>query len=157
MKISVVTVVRDAVTTIEDTLKSVISQDHPDVEHIIVDGASTDGTREVLDRYRSHVAQLVSEPDSGIYAAMNKGLRLAGGEVIGFLNADDVYAHAGVLTIIERVLADPELDACYADLVYVRRRDITQTIRYWTSQPFRPGLFEHGWLPAHPTFFVRRD
>ncbi|MDH3639184.1 MAG: glycosyltransferase [Gammaproteobacteria bacterium] len=156
MKISVVTVVRNAAATIEDTLRSVVSQDHPDVEHIVVDGASVDGTLEVLNRYRPHLAQLVSEPDSGIYAAMNKGWRLARGEVIGFLNADDIYAHSGVLAKIQTALADSTLDACYADLVYVRRQDVTRMVRYWTSQPFRPGLFEYGWLPAHPTFFVRR-
>lgn len=156
MKISVVTVVRNGVATIEDAILSVAAQSHADIEHIVIDGASTDGTLAVLERHRDKIARLVSEPDRGIYDAMNKGIRLATGDVIGMLNADDVYAHTRVLERVAAVMAQPEVDACYADLVYVARDDLDRVIRYWKSRDYRDGLCERGWLPAHPTFFVRR-
>ncbi len=157
VKISVITVVRNAAGTIEETLHSVITQSYPDIEHIVIDGASDDGTRDVLARYERNLACLVSEPDGGIYAAMNKGLARARGDIVGFLNADDMYSHPGVLSQVASVMTDCGRDACYADLVYVNRRDPGRTVRYWTSEPYRRGLCVRGWLPAHPTFFVRRE
>ncbi len=157
MKISVVTVVFNGADTIEDTLRSVAGQTHDDVEHIVIDGASSDSTMEIVNRYRDHLAVVVSEPDRGLYDAMNKGIARATGEVVGTLNADDVYAHADVLRKVATVFADPKVDACYADLVYVARNSPEKVVRYWTSQSFQPGLFRRGWLPAHPTFFVRRS
>lgn len=156
MKISVVTVVRNSIGTIEATLQSVLSQRYPDVEHIVVDGASSDGTLDIIQQYRPLVARVVSEPDQGIYDAMNKGLRLGTGEVIGFLNADDVYADNTVLSQVAKAFSDPDVDACYADLVYVDAQDPEKIVRYWRSCEYRAGLFERGWMPAHPTFFVRR-
>ena len=157
MKISVITVCYNSAATIEDTLQSVARQTHPDVEHIVVDGDSTDGTWEILERYRHRISKIVSEPDLGVYDAMNKGLRLATGDVIGFLNADDVYAHEDVLKRVAGVMSDPQIDACYADLVYVDKDDPQRVVRYWKSQPYEEGLFLKGWMPAHPTFFVRRS
>ncbi len=156
MKISVITVVRNAAHTIEDTLRSVAAQTHADVEHIVIDGGSSDGTLDIIERYRDGLAMVVSEPDDGIYDAMNKGIARATGEVIGTLNADDVYAHDGVLARVAEVFADAALDACYADLLYVAADNLDRIVRYWTSQAYRPGLFERGWIPAHPTFFVRK-
>lgn len=160
MRISVITVVYNGAATLEEAILSVHGQTLADglgsVEHIVVDGASSDGTAEILERHRDKLARVVSEPDTGLYDAMNKGIALATGEVIGFLNADDVYAHERVLERIAETLADPALDACYADLVYVSRKDPGRIVRYWTSQPYAAGLFERGWLPAHPTFYVRR-
>lgn len=157
MKITVVTVVRNAEKTIEETIRSIRNQGHTDVEHIVVDGASTDGTLDIVKRYRDTISKIISEPDSGLYDAMNKGLALATGEVVGFLNADDFYNHSRVLEQIDRVMKDPKVDACYADLVYVDPEDTTRVVRYWKSQPFKEGLCRKGWLPAHPTFFVRRQ
>jgi len=157
MKISIITAVFNAVDTVEETILSVANQTHSDVEHIVVDGASTDGTLGVVDKYRSRLARFVSEPDQGVYDGMNKGLQLATGDVIGFLNADDVYAHEGVLRRIAEVLSNPQIDACYADLVYVDKDDPKKIVRYWQSQPYEEGLFLKGWMPAHPTFFVRRS
>lgn len=154
--ISVITVVYNSATTIEDTLLSVASQNYPCVEHIIIDGASTDGTLQIIRRYQERLARVVSEADDGIYAAMNKGLALASGEIIGFLNADDLYADAEVLSDIARAFADPAVEACYGDLVYVDSSDLSRVVRYWKSQPYRDGLFENGWMPAHPTFYVRK-
>ena len=130
-------------------------QSHPDVEHIVVDGVSTDGTLEILQQSNA-IDHLISEPDQGLYDAMNKGLALATGEVIGFLNADDVYAHKDVLATIDSAHQDPALDACYADLVYVKADDLQQVVRNWRSQPYHPGLCWDGWMPAHPTFYMKR-
>ena len=157
MKISVITVVRNNADTIADTLRSIAVQTHPDIEHIVIDGASTDGTLEIVKRLGTRVAKILSEPDHGIYDAMNKGIALATGDVIGFLNADDVYANDGVLTQVAQVMGDSSTDACYADLVYVDRKDTDRIVRYWKSRPYEAGLFEKGWLPAHPTFFARRS
>lgn len=111
----------------------------------------------IVERYRSGLAAAVSAPDAGVYDAMNKGIALASGEVIGFLNADDLYADPTVLAAVAEALAPAEIDACYGDLVYVDRTDTDRVVRYWRSRPYQRGLFASGWVPAHPTFFVRRS
>ncbi len=156
MKISVITAVYNDAETIEDTITSVAGQTYPNVEHIIVDGMSTDNTLSIVDRHRSDIAVVISEKDSGIYDAMNKGIAAATGDVVGILNADDMYEHDQVLARVAEIFSDPEIDACYANLVYVDRKDLTKIVRYWTSRPFTPGLCFKGWLPAHPTFFVKK-
>ena len=156
LKISLVTATFNSAATVQDTLRSVNTQTHPDVEHIVVDGGSTDSTMAIVRAEGLRVTTALSEPDRGIYDAMNKGIALAGGEVIGFLNADDEYAHAGVLSRVAAQFADPAVEACYADLVYVDPRDLRRVVRYWRSRPYEAGLFERGWMPAHPTFYVRR-
>lgn len=156
MKISVITVVRNNADTIADTLRSITTQTHPDIEHIVIDGASADGTLEIVKRLGNRGTKILSEPDYGIYDAMNKGIALATGDVIGFLNADDIYADESVLTQVAQIMADSSMDACYADLVYVDRKDTDRIVRYWKSRPYEAGLFEKGWLPAHPTFYARR-
>lgn len=155
MKISIITVCYNSAETIADTIASVASQQYSEHEHIIVDGDSSDGTIDILKNAKS-LALYVSEPDRGIYDAMNKGLRLASGEVVGLLNADDFYADDTVLNQVAEVFKNPAVDACYADLVYVDQQDTSKIIRYWKSRDFEPGLFQQGWMPAHPTFFVRR-
>lgn len=156
MKISVITVVYNGAATLEEAILSVHRQTHGEIEHIVVDGCSTDGTAAIVERHREKLSTVLREPDQGLYHAMNKGLALASGEVVGFLNADDIYSHDRVLERIAHTLDDPTLDACYADLVYVAKDDPERIVRYWTSQPYEDGLFEKGWLPAHPTFYVRR-
>lgn len=148
---------RNAAGTIEETLDSVAAQSYRKVEHIVIDGASIDGTRQILERRRRRVAAVVSEPDDGIYDAMNKGIALARGEVIGTLNAGDVYFTRDVLNEVAGVFENADVEACYADLIYVAEQNPNRVIRYWTSRDYAPGLFERGWLPAHPTFFVRRS
>lgn len=158
MKISIVTVCHNAVSTIEECLQSVAGQSYRDVEHIVIDGASTDGTMDIIEKYRDQLAIVVSEPDKGIYDAMNKGINHATGDVIGTLNADDWYADTGVLERVAGAFtSDDDLDAVYGDLVYVAKDDPTRIIRYWKSRPYEDGLFEYGWMPAHPTFFARRS
>lgn len=156
MKISIITVCFNSAETIADTIASVASQQDCDFEHIIVDGASRDGTLDIISK-ASSVNKFISEADTGIYDAMNKGLALATGDVIGLLNADDFYADDTILSQVGDLFKDPELQACYADLVYVDKHDASNVIRYWKSRNFEPGLFKRGWMPAHPTFFVRKD
>lgn len=156
MRISIVTAVFNNVDTIGATIESVRAQSHEDIEHIVIDGGSTDGTLEVLERYRADISLLISEPDRGIYYAMNKGLEHATGDIVGTLNGDDMYARGDALDVIAREFADSEIDATYGNLVYVDREDTSKIIRYWQSRDYEPGLFERGWIPAHPTFYVRR-
>ena len=154
--ISVITVTHNAAATIEETIRSVAEQSYPHIEHIVVDGGSTDGTLGVIRKHRSKIAAFVTEPDRGMYDAMNKGLRLATGDIVGFLNADDSYADSYVLETIARTMEQQKVDACYSDLVYVDKNNRNRVVRYWQSQPYREGLFEKGWMPAHPTFYAKR-
>ncbi|MDH3380940.1 MAG: glycosyltransferase, partial [Gammaproteobacteria bacterium] len=156
LRVSVVTVVKDAVNTIEDTLQSVASQSYPLIEHIVVDGGSVDGTLDIVHAYQSVISKVISAPDNGIYDAMNKGIALARGDVVGMLNGDDVFAHDRVIARIADVFHDPATQACYADLVYMDAA-LQRVVRYWQSAPYRPGAFHAGWIPAHPTFYVRRE
>lgn len=157
MKLSVVTVCLNARGTIAEAVKSVQMQKYPNVEHIVVDGASDDGTLDILENYRRGISTLISERDDGLYFAMNKGIEAATGDYIGFLNSDDVYHHDGVLEFIAHALSDNCVEAAHADLVYVRRDDPSRVIRYWKSKPYVPGMFEAGWHPAHPTLFVKTE
>ena len=157
MKISVITICYNSESTIEETLTSVAGQTHPDIEHIIVDGCSTDSTMEIVERHRERLAIVVSAPDGGIWDAMNKGIALASGDVIGFLNSDDHFASPVELEFVARAFEDPAVDACHADLVYVAGGDPGRVVRYWKSGDYRQGQFRTGWMPAHPTFYVRRS
>jgi glycosyltransferase involved in cell wall biosynthesis len=154
--LSIVTVCLNSAATIGDTLESVNRQTHPAIEHIVVDGGSTDGTQRIVETQGRRVARLVSERDRGIYDAMNKGLALATGDVIGFLNADDTFAGLDSAAHIAAAFR-PEVDVCYGDLLYVGARDPSKVIRYWRSQPYRIGLCAGGWAPPHPTLYVRRE
>jgi len=157
MKISIITAVFNAVDTVEETILSVANQTHSDVEHIIVDGASTDGTLGVVDKYRTRIARIVSEPDLGIYDGMNKGLRQATGDVIGFLNADDVYAHEGVLARVAEAMARGDLDVLFGDAEFVSANNPRRIVRRYRSNNFRPDRIGWGWMPAHPTLFLKRQ
>lgn len=156
-KFSIITVVFNNETTIADTVRSVAMQTYPNVEYLVIDGQSTDGTLERLKKYGGTVTRLITEPDKGIYDAMNKGIALASGEIIGFINADDFYASKNVLMNVAAAFEKSGVDSCYGDLCYVSQLDPTRTVRYWRSKGFVPGLFEAGWCPPHPTFFVRRS
>ena len=156
MKVSVITVVYNNAETIEGAIKSVAEQDYTDIEHIVVDGGSNDGTLEIIEKYRGRLGKVVTEPDEGIYDAMNKGLALATGEIIGFLNSDDLYADSSVVKQVVNAFQDGTVDACYADLVYVTK-DNEKVIRYWKSSSFKKGDFTLGWCPHHPTFYVRKS
>jgi len=156
VKVSIVTVCYNSADTLEDTIASVSRQRCADIEHIIVDGGSTDGTRELVARCNGRIAKFVSEPDEGIYDAMNKGIRLARGDIVGFLNADDMYADDRVIAEVAAAVQAGDLDGVYGDLLYVRRDDSSKVTRYWKAGPYLPGAFRLGWVPPHPTFFCRR-
>ena len=155
MKISIITATYNSAVTVTDTMRSIAEQDHPNIEHIIVDGGSSDDTVTIV-RAFPHVAKIVSEKDNGIYDAMNKGIALATGDIIGILNSDDLYTHDKVLSKVDTAFKDPAVDVVYADLQYVDAADTNRTIRTWRSGKFRPGMFYYGWMPPHPTFFVRK-
>jgi glycosyltransferase involved in cell wall biosynthesis len=156
-KISLITVCFNSSGTIGCTLISVREQSCKNIEHIIIDGASSDETINIIKSEGSHVAKLVSEKDGGIYDAMNKGIAMATGDIIGFINADDFYASPEVLMTVASVFDDSNVDACYGDLCYVGENDTSTVVRYWQSATFHPNSFEDGWCPPHPTFFVRRE
>lgn len=156
LKCTIVTVVFNGGDTIEDAIHSVLEQTYDNIEHIVIDGGSTDETLNVIRKHKEHIDYWVSEKDAGIYDAMNKGIALATGEVIGFLNADDFYADNKVVERIAAVFADPAVEACFSDLLYVTQ-DTRKVVRYWKSRPYKKGDFARGWCPAHPTFYIRRS
>jgi glycosyltransferase involved in cell wall biosynthesis len=156
MRVSVITVSYNSAATIGETLTSVAAQTWPDVEHIVVDGASTDGTLAVVERLGGHVARVVSERDRGIYDAMNKGIAIATGEIICFLNADDHYANANVLDMVTHAMAAGDLDAALGDVEFFVDTNPRRFTRRYRSSRFRPDRLAWGWMPAHPALFVRR-
>ena len=156
MKISILTVAYNSAATIADTLVSVAAQDYPQVEHLVVDGASSDDTLAIVSRF-PHVAKAISEPDHGLYDAMNKGLKLVTGDVVGILNSDDFYTHPQVLSRVAARLEQTGADALYADLEYVDHSDTQRVVRHWKSSDYTESQFLRGWMPPHPTFFVRRS
>lgn len=152
--ITIITPIFNAIKTIEDTLRSVQDQDYPSIEHIVIDGLSTDGTVELLEGREG--IRFYSEHDEGIYDAMNKGIMKAKGEIVGILNADDFYTDPKVLSDVAALFEDERIQAVYADLCYVDAENPTKILRYWKAGEFHPMRFFSGWMPPHPTFFVRR-
>jgi len=157
MKVSIITVVFNNRPFIEDCIRSVLNQTYRDIEYIVIDGGSTDGTRAVISKYEKYISRCVSEPDQGLYDAMNKGIGYATGDVIGILNSDDVYADEKVISKVADCFLKTQKETCYGDLVYVDYSDINRVTRYWKSGHFHKDLFQRGWMPPHPTFFVRRQ
>ena len=156
MKISIITCSYNAVDTIEETIKSVLSQNYADIEYIIIDGLSNDSTINIIKKYSNKIYKFVSEKDSGIYNAMNKGLEIAMGDVVGFLNADDVYFDEAVISNVIKIFEDKKVDSVYGDLIYVSKDD-NKIKRYWKSGNFNINNFKRGWMPPHPSFFVKND
>jgi glycosyltransferase involved in cell wall biosynthesis len=154
--ISIITTVLNSADTIEDCILSIRNQAVP-VEHIIIDGGSTDGTLGIIDRYRSALAKVVSEKDEGIYDGMNKGIKLATGDIIGLLNADDLYMTQETLLKVIKVFEDINTESCYGDLIYVDPNNLDKITRRWRSDAYNYRRFYWGWMPPHPTFFVKRN
>ena len=157
MKVSIITVVYNGAEHIRDCIDSVVNQTYPTIEYIIIDGKSTDGTVEIVQSYGTKVARFVSESDEGLYDAMNKGIRLATGDVIGLLNADDFYRHTEVVANMVGVFERTGSDAVYGDMIYVDRNDTQKLIRYWRSGWYREDAFKWGWMPGHLSFFAKRE
>jgi glycosyltransferase involved in cell wall biosynthesis len=155
LKITVITVSYNAQRSIEQCVQSVINQDYPHIEYIIIDGNSNDDTLSILGKYKNYITVLVSEPDKGIYDAMNKGIARATGDVIGMLNADDYFADNHTLTVVSEAFKNNQPDIVYGDLDYIKKDG--STFRKWRSGPYSKGLFNLGWMPPHPTFYCRRE
>jgi glycosyltransferase involved in cell wall biosynthesis len=155
-KVSIVTVVYNNSQTIRCAIESILAQDYPNIEYIIIDGASTDGTIEIVKSYGDRITKFISEPDRGIYDAMNKGISLASGDIIGILNSDDFYASTDIISTVVNTMDKLQVDSVFGDLVYVKPDNLTKIVRYYPSDKFHPELFAYGWEPPHPTFFVKR-
>jgi len=157
MKISIITVTKNDRDNIENCIDSVLSQGYKDLEYIVIDGDSTDGTVDIIKQYNSRISKWISEEDEGIYDAMNKGIGMASCDVVGFLNSDDIYAAPNILESVAKNFEDNDIDSCYGDLVYVSKDDTNKIIRNWKSCEFNYELFKNGWHPPHPTFFVKKN
>jgi len=155
IKISIITPVFNEERTIRDCLESVKKQSH-DSEHIITDGGSTDGTLEIIEGFQNIVARVISEPDRGAYDAINKGIALATGDIIGTLNGNDFFANNDVLEKVSKMFADTQVDSCYGDVNYVDAQNTRRVVRSWRSGGYDRKTFYWGWMPPHPTFFVRK-
>lgn len=157
IKISIVTATRNCANTLPECLASVSRQSYTNREHIIIDGASTDETIDVIKKNMGQIAVFKSERDKGIYDALNKGVQLATGDVVGFLHADDLYSSDETLSKIAYAFEDPSICAVYGDLEYVSQKDVSKVVRRWRSKPFNTRNLDFGWMPAHPTLYVRKN
>lgn len=156
-KISVVTAVYNRVGTLGDALNSVAAQTHPDIEHVIQDGGSTDGTLDLIREKMRAGVSLVSEPDGGIYDAINKGIARCTGDVIGLMHSDDFFASDRILESVAQAMEDPAVEGVYGDLDYVAEADTSRVIRKWRSGEYTMRAVRHGWMPPHPTLYLRRE
>lgn len=157
LQVSLITAVFNRAKTLGEALRSIHNQTWQNIEHIVIDGGSTDGTLAVLDQHRDRIAQMVSEPDQGVYDALNKGIRKASGDVVGFMHADDQFASPHAVSHIASAFEDPAVEAVYGDLAYVKQGDVSKVVRYWRAGRYQRDQLAHGWMPPHPTFYVRRE
>ncbi|MEQ6886668.1 glycosyltransferase family 2 protein [Salicola sp. Rm-C-2C1-2] len=158
MKVSIITVCFNSGETIRDTIESVLAQSHTGIEHIIVDGASKDDTLEIVDEYRSSLGPIISEPDQGLYDAMNKGIETASGDIVGVLNSDDFYEDKEVIEkVVNSFKVSPTPDMVFGDVVFVRPDDLTTVSRHYRAAHFHPWKLRFGWMPPHPATFVRKE
>ncbi|ADY37299.1 glycosyl transferase family 2 [Phocaeicola salanitronis DSM 18170] len=161
MKISIITATYNSGTTLRDTLESVLCQTYQDIECLVVDGASKDNTLDIVKSYETKFGgklRYISEPDKGIYDAMNKGITMATGDVVGILNSDDFYTTDTILEqVAETMKAQPMIDAVYGDVHYVDEKDLSRSVRYYSSRLFKRSLMRFGFMPAHPSFYCRRE
>jgi glycosyltransferase involved in cell wall biosynthesis len=157
IKVSIITVTYNSAKYVEDCINSIIRQSYPQIEYIVVDGNSTDGTLDIIKKFSPHISKWISEEDGGMYDALNKGMRLATGDIVGILNSDDVLASADVISEIVRCFKENNIDSLYGDLVYVEPNDLQKVLRFWKGLPYDRKRFNYGWMPAHPTFYIRRE
>lgn len=157
MKVSIITITYNSGATLRDTVESVVNQTYPDIEYIIVDGLSKDNTLAIVDEYRNKISKVISEKDHGLYDALNKGIGLATGDIIGLIHSDDFYTNPQVIEHVVKTLSEQKADGLYADLFYVDKDDTHRIFRKWKSGNYKHGMFLNGWMPPHPTFFVKRE
>ena len=156
MKISIITIAYNSENSISDAINSVLSQTYPDIEYIIVDGKSKDKTVEIVKSYGNKISKFVSEPDKGIYDALNKGIEMASGDMVGFMHSDDLFADEHVIEKVAGLFKENDVDSIYGDLNYVFKNDTNKILRYWKSGEFSLSRLKFGWMPPHPTFYVKR-
>jgi len=158
LKLSIITVCYNSASTIRDTIESVFSQDHCDIEYIVVDGGSKDGTQAIVESYGERISRFVSEPDKGLYDAMNKGVALATGDVIGILNSDDFYEDpTSASSVVKAFVRHPESDVVFGDVVFVSAPDLKKVTRFYRGNRFAPWKLRFGWMPPHPATFIRKS
>ncbi len=156
MKVSIITVCYNSAATIKDTIDSVISQNYQDIEYIVIDGKSTDRTLEIIRSYSSQIMKCFSEADNGLYYAINKGIKVATGEIVGLVHADDVLAAKDVISKVVEVFIKSKCEAIYSDLQYVDKDNLNKVFRDWKAGSYSDGMFLNGWMPPHPTFYAKR-
>jgi len=154
MRISIITVCFNSADYIKSTIESVLMQNHPDIEYIIVDGESTDGTVDIIKSFGDGVSKWISEPDFGIYDAMNKGISIATGDIIGIVNSDDYFTRVDSLSRVAETFENNDVESVFADIIFVKRNDPSTIVRYFSSKNFKPWKMRFGFIPAHPTFFT---
>lgn len=157
MKVSIITITYNSELTLRDTIDSVVTQSYNDIEYIIVDGGSKDNTLNIVKSYEEKISKIISEKDNGLYDALNKGIKLATGEVIGLIHSDDFYNNTNVIQHVVNAFKSSQADAIYADLYYVDKDDTSKIFRKWKSGNYKHGMFVNGWMPPHPTFFAKRE
>ena len=157
MKVSIITICFNAEKTIKDTIESVLSQTYPDIEYIVVDGDSKDKTPEIVASFGNRIDKFVSEKDRGLFDALNKGIKMASGEIIGILHADDVFASKQTIEKVVENFKKSQADACWGDLVYIDKEEPEKVVRCWKSSAYERGLFKKGWMPPHTTFFAKKS
>lgn len=156
MKVSIITVCYNSSATIEDTIKSVLSQDYRDIEYILIDGGSTDSTLGIINKYRDRITSIISEPDEGIYDAMNKGIKNATGEIVGILNSDDFYEAKNVISeMVSKFDSDTEI--VFGDLIFVKPENIEKVTRFYSLPNFKAWKLRFGWMPPHPATFIKKS
>lgn len=156
MKISIITTVRNNKGEIVHAIDSVLSQLYPNIEYIVIDGASTDGTKEIVESYGNAISKFISKPDKGIYDALNKGISIVTGNVVGILHSDDVFENERIIGEIAYAFEKNGADGVYGDLKYISKEIPEKIIRYWKSRPFEHLMLKNGWMPPHPTLFLKR-
>ncbi len=157
MKFSIITVSYNSALTIEDTIISVLAQNYDDLEYIIIDGGSKDGTIDIVNKYKDKISKIVCEPDKGIYDAMNKGLKMATGDVVGILNSDDFYKNTAVLKEVSEAFKNSDADICYGDIEYIDRENIKKVVRFWKAGEYKKEKLNSGWIMPHPALFVKKE
>lgn len=158
MKLSIITVCYNSANTIRDTIESVFSQDHCDIEYIVIDGGSKDGTQAIVESYGERISRFISEPDKGLYDAMNKGVALATGDVIGILNSDDFYEDStSASSVVKAFERHSESDVVFGDVVFVNAPDLQKVTRFYRGNRFTPWKLRFGWMPPHPATFIRKS
>lgn len=157
MKVSIITVTLNSGDHLEECIQSVVSQDHHDIEYIVVDGKSSDGTLYIIQKYQDQIKHFLTETDRGMYDAINKGISMATGDIIGILNSDDILASSDVISAIVKAFEEQQTDTLYGDLEYVETDNTNTIYRVWKGKPYKRSRFTTGWMPAHPTFYVKRS